>query len=105
MLEKQSVFGNGKLGKFAPKGLNGTVEDVMRGQRQIEEARLKKAETAKGKLGKSDGKVAGNNKNGDINPYVNAVQQAYEESATEMVQEQGLDYADGSSNFSEEDEA
>lgn len=104
MLEKQSVFGNGKLGKFAPKGLNGTVEDVMRGQRQIEEARLKKAEAAKGKLGKSDGKVAGNNKNGDISSYVNAAQQAYEESANEMAQEQGFEYADGSSNFSEEDE-
>lgn len=106
MLEKQSVFGNGKLGKIAPKGLTGTVEDVMRGQRQIEEARLKKAEAAKGKLGKTGKEAFTNRNSNDMEQYANAAAQAYAESANEMAGGQDFESYNGNpDDSSEEDEA
>lgn len=109
-LENGNLFG-GKASKLAPQGSAASVEDIMKGQQQIAEARKRKEEQGKGKLANNynleQTKNPYQSQQTDGAEYANATQQAYTESANEMSIAQGMSSLDNSgannNNFSEEE--
>lgn len=102
-LENGNVFG--KASKLAPQGTAASVDDILRGQQQMKEARKREMEEGKGKLKTN---YATNTGHSPFQPqdtsgsfYANATEQAYGETAKDF--NLGQEAYGGTANFSEDE--